>query len=77
LLLFKRGRHAEKTSVGCSDDRDLTYFGEAFYRDVLPKAGDSRSTFEDAKRAIGLREQQENQVASDQYPMTGQTAASH
>jgi hypothetical protein len=82
---------AEKTSFGCSDDRDLTYFGEAFYRDALPKAGDIRSAFEDAKRAIGLREKQENQVASDpqayfgkdllsileKYPMTGQTAASH
>ncbi len=82
---------AEKTSFGCSDDRDLTYFGEAFYRDALPKADDIRSAFEDAKRAIGLREKQENQVASDpqayfgkdllsilkKYPMTGQTAASH
>jgi hypothetical protein len=56
---------AEKTSFGCSDDRDLTYFGEAFYRDALPIAGDLRSAFEDAKRAIGLREQHENQTASD------------
>ena len=24
---------ADRTSFGCSDDRDLTYFGEAFYRD--------------------------------------------
>lgn len=28
----------DKTSFGCSDDRDLTYFGEALYRDALPKA---------------------------------------
>ena len=28
----------DKTSFGCSDDRDLTYFGEAFYRDALPHA---------------------------------------
>lgn len=82
---------AEKTSFGCSDDRDLTYFGEAFYRDALPIAGDLRSAFEDAKRAIGLREQHENQSASDpqayfgsdlvnvlkKYPMIGPTAASH
>jgi hypothetical protein len=53
---------AEKTSFGCCDDRDLTYFGEAFYRDALPKAGDIRSAFEDAKRTIGLREQQESQA---------------
>ncbi len=53
---------AEKTSFGCCDDRDLTYFGEAFYRDALPKAGDIRSAFEDAKSTIGLREQQESQA---------------
>ena len=29
---------ADRTSFGCSDDRDLTYFGEAFYRDALPAA---------------------------------------
>jgi hypothetical protein len=56
---------AEKTSFGCSDDRDLTYFGEAFYRDALPKATNLRSAFEDARRAIGLREQEEKQDASD------------
>lgn len=81
---------ADKTSFGCSDDRDLTYFGEAFYRDALPRAGDLRGAFEDAKRAIALREQSENQSASDpqayfgselvdvleNYPMTAPTAAS-
>jgi hypothetical protein len=25
---------ADRTSFGCSNDRDLTYFGEAFYRDA-------------------------------------------
>ena len=29
---------ADRTSFGCSNDRDLTYFGEAFYRDALPGA---------------------------------------
>ena len=29
---------ADRTSFGCSNDRDLTYFGEAFYRDALPAA---------------------------------------
>ena len=28
---------ADRTSFGCSNDRDLTYFGEAFYRDALPE----------------------------------------
>ena len=30
----------DRTSFGCSDDNDLTYFGEAFYRDALPKRGE-------------------------------------
>jgi hypothetical protein len=56
---------AEKTSFGCSDDRDLTYFGEAFYRDALPKAKNLQDAFNEAKQAIALREVQEGQKPSD------------
>jgi hypothetical protein len=56
---------ADKTSFGCSDDRDLTYFGEAFYRDALPKAQTLQDAFKQAKEAIALRETQEHQKASD------------
>jgi hypothetical protein len=56
---------ADKTSFGCSDDRDLTYFGEAFYRDALPKAQNLQDAFEQAKRAIAQREAQEGQKPSD------------
>jgi hypothetical protein len=56
---------ADKTSFGCSDDRDLTYFGEAFYRDALPKAQTLQDAFSQAKAAIALRETQENQKSSD------------
>jgi hypothetical protein len=53
------------TRLGCSDDRDLTYFGEAFYRDALPKAQNLQDAFEQAKEAIASREAQEHQKASD------------
>jgi hypothetical protein len=56
---------AEKTSFGCSDARDLTYLGEAFYRDALPKARTLQDAFTQAKAAIALRETQEHQKASD------------
>jgi hypothetical protein len=56
---------ADKTSFGCSDDRDLTYFGEAFYRDALPKAPTLQDAFQQAKEAITLRETQEHQKPSD------------
>jgi hypothetical protein len=56
---------ADKTSFGCSDDRDLTYFGEAFYRDALPKAQNLQDAFNHAKDAIAARETQEHQKTSD------------
>jgi hypothetical protein len=50
----------DRTSFGCSDDRDLTYFGEAFYRDALPDAVSLRDAFASAERAIGEREAAES-----------------
>jgi hypothetical protein len=55
----------DKTSFGCSDDRDLTYFGEAFYRDALPHAKTLQDAFEQAKAAIAAREHQENEAPSE------------
>src|SRR5271165_3354360 len=51
---------ADRTSFGCSNDRDLTYFGEAFYRDALPAAASLRSAFDTAKAAIAARERREH-----------------
>jgi hypothetical protein len=56
---------AERTSFGCSDDRDLTYFGEAFYRDALPGAGSLREAFEVARASIARREKTEGISVSD------------
>ena len=56
---------ADRTSFGCANDRDLTYFGEAFYRDALPTARSLREAFEKAKAAIGARERAEHITASD------------
>ena len=30
----------DRTSFGCNDQRALTYFGQAFYRDALPECGE-------------------------------------
>jgi hypothetical protein len=56
---------ADRTSFGCSNDRDLTYFGEAFYRDALPTARSLRGAFETAKAAIAARERLEHVTPSD------------
>src|SRR5258707_37101 len=50
---------ADRTSFGCSNDADLTYFGEAFYRDALPEARSLRDAFEKAKSAVAMRELRE------------------
>jgi Peptidase C13 family len=49
-----------RASFGCSDQRDLTYFGEAFYRDALPHSPDLRLAFEAARKDIRQRERAEN-----------------
>jgi hypothetical protein len=55
----------DRTSFGCSNDRDLTYFGEAFYRDALPSAATLRAAFDKAKAAIGERERREHVTPSN------------
>jgi hypothetical protein len=56
---------ADRTSFGCSNDSDLTYFGEAFYRDALPHAKTLRAAFEEAKIAIAAREHAEGETPSN------------
>lgn len=48
----------DKTSFGCSNERDLTYFGEAFYRDALPEAPSLREAFGLAKQYVTQRERE-------------------
>jgi len=45
-----------RSSFGCSDQRDLTYFGEAFYRDALSRSTHLREAFETAREEIRERE---------------------
>ena len=56
---------ADRASFGCSSDSDLTYFGEAFYRDALPAARSLRDAFETAQTAIAARERSEHVTPSD------------
>ena len=49
-----------RSSFGCSDQRDLTYFGEAFYRDALPHSTYLRAAFDAARMDIREREREED-----------------
>jgi len=62
---------ADRTSFGCSDDRDLTWFGEAFYRDAMPGAPTLRAAFEQARESIATMEKQEHYRASDPQAFFG------
>jgi hypothetical protein len=53
-----------RASFGCNDRRELTYFGEAFYRDAFPKAPDLRAAFDAAAASIAAREQKEGLLPS-------------
>ena len=56
---------AEHSSFGCDDSRELTWFGEAFLRDSLSKAGSFEDAFKSAAALIRQRETAEHQVHSN------------
>jgi hypothetical protein len=68
---------ADRTSFGRSDDRDLTYFGEAFYRDALPAASDLKAAFQKASAEIATRERAEGKTASKPQAQFGRALVAH
>lgn len=54
-----------RPSFGCGADSELTYFGEAFYRDALPDAPSLRHAFEVAKLDVSAREKAEGERPSN------------
>lgn len=47
---------ADKTSFGCTSDRDLTYFGEALFQDAMSQEEDLLAAFESARTIVEERE---------------------
>jgi hypothetical protein len=56
---------ASRSSFGCLDDAELTYFGRAFIDEALRREGSLPTAFATAKAAIREREQAEGFEASD------------
>ena len=50
---------ADKTSFGCSDTAEMTYFGEAFFKDALLQSGSFAEAFERARDIVRGREAKE------------------
>ena len=54
--LIATASDSEHTSFGCADDRDLTYFGEAFLKDSIPTTASLEAAFKKAADLIQHRE---------------------
>lgn len=50
---------SDRTSFGCSDEADLTYFGRAYLADSLTETDDFRAAFDAAVERVKEREQDE------------------
>jgi hypothetical protein len=51
---------ANKQSFGCSDEEDMTYFGEAFFNQGISQTDDLNKAFQIAKRRVSKRESGKN-----------------
>jgi hypothetical protein len=60
-----------RPSFGCGTESELTYFGEAFYRDALPSAPTLRAAFEAARGEITAREKAERERPSNPQAFFG------
>ena len=62
---------ASHSSFGCEDDRELTWFGEAFLKDSLPGSASLQAAFDKAAGLIRRREEQEHQTHSNPQLFVG------
>jgi hypothetical protein len=56
---------ASHSSFGCEEDRELTWFGEAFLKDALPGSPSLEEAFHKAAALIARREDAEHQIHSN------------
>jgi hypothetical protein len=57
--LVATAARADRKSLGCADDRELTYFGEALFRDALPESTDLLDALARAREVIARHETEE------------------
>jgi hypothetical protein len=67
----------DRTSFGCGDQDELTYFGTAFLRDALPEAPSLSVAFQRARDAIAERERRERMTPSLPQSYFGHAMAEH
>lgn len=50
-LVITAARH-DRTSFGCSDENDFTYFGRAYFKEALPDSGSFQQAFEKSSQLV-------------------------
>jgi hypothetical protein len=63
--LIMTAARGDRTSFGCSNENDYTYFGEAYFNQQLRREYSFITAFEKAKAAIAEREKQEELTPSE------------
>lgn len=63
--LVATAARADRSSFGCTDERELTYFGEALFRDALPGSTDLLDAMSRAKEIVREHEAEEK-IATDE-----------
>jgi Peptidase C13 family len=58
--LVATASRADRTSMGCSEERELTYFGEALFRDALPESDDWLGALSRAREVVERHEREQN-----------------
>src|SRR2546425_1310287 len=61
----------DKSSFGCSNDADFTYFGKAYFDEALRRTDSFSDAFEMARTAIAERERKANLPSSDPQMFVG------
>lgn len=56
---------ADRTSFGCSNDAEFTYFGEAFFERALRDTGSFTDAFDKAKLIVSAREKKQHYTPSE------------
>jgi hypothetical protein len=56
---------ADRTSFGCADENDFTYFGRAFFKEALPASGSFLEAFTKAQALVGEWEKKDKAPESE------------
>jgi hypothetical protein len=73
-LVITAARH-DRTSFGCSDENDFTYFGRAFFKEALPQSGSFQEAFRRAEKLITQWEDDDAKKAASQPPVPAPSPA--